>query len=142
MIGIIDEHNRLSGYRFVIVEYLLVGLLLGLLGVWYATLERFVDAATWLGMAANCAVIALIADATLRAGAADLGVLPLRHRSFRDAVRRDHPHMWLRTLLLVTITFVPFLVVAVSTVEMLRDGCTGSRSHRNVRSPATHRTSD
>jgi hypothetical protein len=32
MIAIFEEHNPLTGYRFVIVEYLLVGLLLGLLG--------------------------------------------------------------------------------------------------------------
>ncbi len=32
MIGIIEEHNLLSGYRFVIVEYVVVGLLLGPLG--------------------------------------------------------------------------------------------------------------
>lgn len=33
MIGLIEDHNLPTGYRFVIVEYVVVGLLLGL-GTW------------------------------------------------------------------------------------------------------------
>lgn len=128
MIRIIEEHNLLSGYRFVIVEYVLVGLLLGLLGAWYVSVGRLIDAMIWLGMTANCLVIALIADATLRTGAADLGMLPLRHKSFRQAARRDHPGLWRRTTTLILITFVPFLLGLLVLAETLRDALRGAPS--------------
>ena len=64
MISIIEEHNLLTGYRFVIVEYLLVGLLVGLLAQRYAVVGRPLDAVIWLGISVNSAVIVLLADAT------------------------------------------------------------------------------
>jgi len=59
MTEIIREHNYLTGYRFVIAEYGVVGAGLGLLVACYLAVGRFPDAFVWLGIVVNCALIAL-----------------------------------------------------------------------------------
>ena len=113
MIGIIREHNLLTGYRFVLVEYLTVSLLFGALGAYYLAVARWVDAAVWLGIVANCLLIAGIAAHSLWTGEKDFGTLPTRRREFRRAVAAGHPHLARRTVLLVTVTFIPWALVAV-----------------------------
>jgi hypothetical protein len=125
MIRIIEEHNVLTGHRFVIVEYVLVGLVLGMLGVWYAAVGRTLDAATWLGMTVNCAVIALLADAQLRSGASDFGTLPFRRPTFRREVLPSHPGLWRRMTALIVITFIPFAIAVLVLVETVRDALRG-----------------
>jgi hypothetical protein len=58
MTEIILEHNHLSGYRFVIAEYGLVGGGLGLLVAYHLAVGPFLDALVWLGTVVNCAAIA------------------------------------------------------------------------------------
>ena len=99
-----------------------------------------IDAVTWFGITANCAVIALIAHGTLRAGATDLGVLPLRHRRVREAIRRDHPHLWRRTTVLILVTFVPLLVGLLALAEALRDALRGMHLPAGVTLDAAART--
>ena len=122
MTGIIREHNVLTGYRFVIVEYAGVGLLLGLLGTYYLAVGRLLESALWLGIVVNCAVIALLALRDRRTGAPDLGLLPLRNRVVRARVGREHPGLARRTLLLILVTFMPYLLSALVVVEGLRGG--------------------
>jgi hypothetical protein len=121
VIALIEEHNLLTGYRFVIVEYLAVGLLVGLLGGWYAAAGRPIDAAVWLGIAVNSAVIVLLADAQLRSGARDFGSLPFRRAAFRREALPGHQQLWRRTTLLVLLWFAPFAVAALVLAETLRD---------------------
>lgn len=121
MIAIIEEHNLLTGYRFVIVEYLLVGLLLGVLGASYAVVGRLSDAAIWLGITVNCGVVVLIADAQLRTGCHDFGSLPFRSATFRNAIRSEHPGLWRRTTALVVLSMVPLAVAVLVLIERLRD---------------------
>src|SRR6476659_7073195 len=121
MIGSIEVHNLLTGYRFVIIEYLLVGVLLGLLGGWYAAVGRALDAAIWLGITVNCAVIALLADAQLRSGVRDFGSLPLRRAAFRREVLPGHPGLWRRTTLLVLLSFTPFAIAILVLAGTIRD---------------------
>jgi len=120
MIGIIREHNILTGYRFVIAEYAIVAGLFGALVAYYLAVGRFLDALTWLGIVVNCILIAALAVCAVRNGGVDFGTLPLRHREFRDRVGREHPHLLGRTLVLITITCVPFLLALVALVERLR----------------------
>ena len=124
MIAIIEEHNLLTGYRFVIIEYLVVGLLLGLLGSWYATVGRLPDAAIWLGIAINSAFIALLADAQLRSGVRDYGSLPLRKAAFRREVLPEHRGLWRRTTVLVVLSMTPLAVAVLVLAETLRDALT------------------
>ena len=121
MIAIIEEHNLLTGYRFVIIEYLLVGLLLGLLGSWYVAVGRMVDAAVWLGITVNCTVIVLLADAQLRSGRGDFGNLPFRRAAFRREVLPRHPGLWRRTTVLIVLSFTPFAIALLVLAETLRD---------------------
>ena len=93
MIEVVREHNRLTGYRFVIVEYALVGLVLGLLSAYYLAVGRLLDGLVWLGIVINCGVIPVLAIGDLRAGAADVGLLPLRNKAVRDSVAREHPRL-------------------------------------------------
>lgn len=124
MIALIEEHNLLTGYRFVILEYLLVGLLFGLLGTWYAAAGRALDAATWLGITVNCAVIALLAGGQLRSGARDFGSLPFRRAAFRRSVLPEHPHLWRRTTVLVVLSMTPLAVAGLVLAETLRSALT------------------
>lgn len=127
MIAIIEEHNLLTGYRFVIVEYLLVGLLLGLLGGWYAIAGRALDATIWLGISANCAVVLMLADAQLRSGRPDFGALPLRKAAFRRAVAEERPHLRRHAVGLVLIQMVPLMLTILVAVEIVRDAVLGPR---------------
>jgi hypothetical protein len=120
MTAIVREHNLLTGYRFVILEYLLVSLFLGALGTYYLLASRWIDAAIWLGIVANCLVISALAVAALRNGAADYGSLPMRRRGFRAEIGREHPHLGRRTTALVTVAFVPFLLVSLVVAERHR----------------------
>lgn len=113
MIGIIREHNLLTGYRFVLVEYLVVSLLFGTLGAYYLAVGRWLDAGIWIGIVANCLLIAGMAARSLWAGEQDFGTLPTRRRDFRHAIARDHPRLAWRTVALVTVTFIPWALVAV-----------------------------
>jgi sulfite exporter TauE/SafE len=121
MIAIIEEHNLLNGFRFAILEYLLVGLLLGLLGGWYASVGRPLDAAIWLGITVNCAAVAMLADAQLRAGARDFGTLPFRRAAFRREVLPRHPGLWRRTTALVLLSMTPLALAVLVLAETLRD---------------------
>lgn len=129
MTEIIREHNYLTGYRFVIAEYGVVGAGLGLLVAYYLAVGRFLDALVWLGIVVNCAVIALLAIIDLRDGATDLGFLPLRCKSFRDAVAREHPRLGRRTLGLITVGLVPYLLVCAVALERLRGQAPARESH-------------
>jgi sulfite exporter TauE/SafE len=117
MTDIVREHNLLTGHRFVIVEYAVVGLLLGLLGLYYVAVGRLLDSFVWLGMTLNCTVVAVLAISDLRAGAEDLGILPLRRREFRQAVAREHPNLGRRTSLLIVLTFLPCVLAAAVLAE-------------------------
>lgn len=122
MIRIVREHNELSGYRFVIVEHVLVGSGLALLGVYYLAVGRLIDAFVWLGIVVNCGLIAVLAIGDLRAGAVDRGLLPLRHRAVREAFARDHPGLQRRTLVLIAVTFVPCLLALRVVLDGGRTG--------------------
>jgi hypothetical protein len=122
MTGIVHEHNLLTGYRFVVVEYLAVSLGLGALGAYYVSVADWLDAAVWLGIVVNCLVIAGLSVAALRRGAHDFGSLPMRRRGFRQWVGREHPHLAWRTLALVTVTFVPFVLAVLVAAEAGRSG--------------------
>ncbi len=121
MMQIIREHNVLTGYRFVTFEYLAVSLVLAVLGAYYVAAARWLDAAVWFGIVANCLVIAGFAAAALRAGAADYGSLPMLRRAFRRQIALEHPHLGRHTVILVTITFIPLLLVLLVTATH-RDG--------------------
>ena len=90
MIGVVEEHNRLTGYRFVIVEYVTVGAVFGLLGGWYVVAGRPLDAFIWLGMRGQLrGGVALLAEAQLRGGAPDIGIRAMRDPGRRDRIRRE-----------------------------------------------------
>jgi len=117
MTGIVREHNLLTGYRFVIAEYGLVGLGVTVLVGYYLIAGRFVEAIAWFGIAVNSGIIALLAVASLRNGARDIGLLPLRERSFRETVGREHPGLGRRTLVLIAVWFAPYLLAALVLIE-------------------------
>ncbi len=68
MIGIVREHNLLAGNRFVIVEYTVVAIVLGLIGLEYLAVGRLIDAFVRLGIVVTCGVIAVLAVAILVEG--------------------------------------------------------------------------
>ena len=121
MIGIVREHNLLTGYRFVVVEYAAVSLLLSVLAGYYLVVGRWLDAAVWLGIIVNCLAIGALAAHSLRTGATDHGWLPLRHRAFRRRIGADHPHLARRATTLILVTFVPFLLVVLIGAEAAID---------------------
>lgn len=108
---IIRNHNRLAGFRFTLIEFLigaagLIGLALG-----FILVGRFPLALIAGGIALNCAAVA---GATL----ADRGAEgPVRRwtaafsPSDRAAILREHPHAQRDTWALAAITLVPLLVV-------------------------------
>jgi hypothetical protein len=121
VIGIVREHNLLTGYRFVVVEYAAVSLVLGALAGYYVIVGRWLDAAVWLGIVVNCLAIGALAFRSLRAGATDHGWLPLRDAAFRRKIGADHPHLSRRATALILVTFVPFLLVVLLAAEATID---------------------
>ncbi len=120
MTDIVREHNLLTGYRFTIVEFALVGLGLSGLVAWYLATGRFVEAVAWFGIVGNAGTMLVLAVDALRHGAMDLGPLPLRRRSFRDAVATSHPRLGRRTAVLVVALCVPYLVPVAVLAEQAR----------------------
>jgi hypothetical protein len=86
----------------------------------YLAAGRLVEALAWFGIVANCIVVAALAVDELRRGAVDLGSLPLRRRTFRDAVAREHPRLGRRTVALMAVGLVPYLLASAILVERLR----------------------
>ncbi len=119
MIAIVREHNRLNGYRFSLVEYGAIALGMSVLVAYYMASARWFDAAGWLGIVANFAVIAGHALAAIRSGAVDDGTLPLRRRTFREEVARHSPGIGRRTSLLIATQCVPFLLATSVVAERL-----------------------
>ena len=124
MRSIVREHNLLTGYRFVIVEYVLVSVVLGALGVYFLAVTRWIDAGIWLGIVVNLharlppwrsrrsAAARLRTTEAFRCDAASSGA----------RVGRDHPRLVRRTTVLVTITFIPFLLALLVIVDPDRAG--------------------
>jgi len=56
----IELHNRLNGYAFVIGEFVVIGVVIGGFGVYYAAHGRPLEAAVALGIVTNAAIIVLL----------------------------------------------------------------------------------
>ena len=113
MIGVVEEHNRLTGYRFVIVEYVTVGAVLASSAAgtsWLAA--RWMHSSGW-GQRQLRGELALLAEAQLRGGAPDIGIRAMRTGP-RDRIRREQPHLLRHTLALVTISMLPLLLLAMN----------------------------
>ena len=68
MFARIELHNRLNGYAFVIGEFVVIGVVIGGFGVYYAAHGRPLEAAVALGIVTNAAIIVLLCTRSLLRG--------------------------------------------------------------------------
>lgn len=123
MIERIEVHNRLNGYAFVIVEFVLVVALIGGFGAYYATHGRALEAVIALGIAANALVIVLLCLRSVWRGERGVG---LRRLYTDPAVKRQvmlaNPRLTADTMLITGAVLVPFILVLVMVWTAIRRG--------------------
>jgi hypothetical protein len=112
VIGRIEAHNRLNGYRFVIGEFALIGAVVGAFGIYYALHGAVVLGIVALGIVANSAVVIVLCARSLRRGEKSLGIWRIyTEPALRRTVMQEHPNLSTDTLLITAAILVPFAVV-------------------------------
>ena len=120
MIRRIREHNQLNGQTFSTVEFLIVALAAGFIGLGFLLHGRWVAAVLAIGIASNALVVTLFGIAALRRGERGESLRRLRDPAYRDRVKREHPTLARDTLVITVTVLLPFVMLALVMIETAR----------------------
>ena len=108
------EHNRLNGFWFVLIEFVLVALAAMFLAV--ATLlhgSRFWFA-VWCGVAVNAVAVCWTVAGQMIRGEQSQNLAESFSRTGRDRIRREHPDLGKHTLQIFAAVLVPYLLAILT----------------------------
>jgi hypothetical protein len=121
LLYIVREHNSLNGLRFVLIEFLLVvfaALLISSSGVLHGhVLVAFVG----VGISVNALAVIAIAIAQIRGRDKNEVLLKIRSSQFRAKAGQEHPNLGGHTLIVLVSCLVPFLLVALLSLQRARN---------------------
>jgi len=120
LLHMIREHNRLNGFRFVIIEFSVVNLAALFISVGGILNGKWPVALIGAGIAANAVAVIAIAVAQIRDREQSEGLLKLRSSQFRADIGQKYPKLSSHTILLLVSILVPLLLVALLYVQRLR----------------------
>jgi hypothetical protein len=121
LLYIVREHNSLSGLRLVVIEFLLVilaALLISSSGVLHG---RVLLAIVGIGVSVNALAVIAIALAQIRHHDKNEGLLKIRSSQVRAKVGQEHPNLGAHTLIVLVSVLMPFLLVAVLSLQRARN---------------------
>ena len=113
IVEMVDEHNILNGFRFVLLEFMIV--VCAALFIGYVGLKKgqWGFEAAGLGIAVNAAAICLTVIRQIRRGEHDLGLHETYFGKRRAEIHREHPARDRHTMQLCLVFLVPFLLAAM-----------------------------
>lgn len=117
LLHIIREHNRLNGFRFVVIEFSLVTLAAIFISVGGLLHRNWPMAFIGAGIAANAMAVIAIAVAQIRDHEQGDGLLKFRSAQFRADIRSQHPKLSTHTVVLVVSVLMPFLLAVLLYVQ-------------------------
>ena len=120
LLQMIREHNRLNGFRFVIIELFVVALAALFISVSGVLHGRWPVALIGTGIAANAVAVIAIAVAQMRDHEQSEGLLKLRSSQFRADIGQKYPKLSSHTVVLLVSILIPFLLVALLYVQRPR----------------------
>ena len=135
MRALIATHNRLNGFRFVVLEFGLIVLLVVPFGLYYALHARWLLALIALGIICNCAVVLTCTIRSLISGESDVGLRSLyTDQETRQRVAQEHPNLFRDTMLLVVAAVLPFVLSIWTGRELVQgDSSSGGAAAPTVR---------
>ena len=120
LLHMIREHNRLNGFRFVIIEFCLVTLAALFISVSGILHGEWPVALIGTGIAANAVAVIAIAVAQIRDHEQSEGLRKLRSSQFRADIGQKYPKLSSHTVVLLVSILIPLLLVALLHVQRLR----------------------
>lgn len=107
---ILNEHNTLNGFWFVLVEFIIVALVTICLGLLAIVRESLLWSIASFGVTINALTICATVIRQMRRGEQSGSIIQTYFGQEREAVRREHPNLGFHTLLLSVVTIIPFLL--------------------------------
>ena len=110
MLEIIHEHNLLNGFRFVLVEFIVVTAIASFVGGAGILRGNFVYAFFGFGIAANAIYVCTRVIQQLRRGEKDIGLYEVYFGPNKKLISEKYPDLSLHTAQLSVALLMPFLV--------------------------------
>src|SRR5689334_25428161 len=118
MRNIIQHHNRLNGLAFSIIEFGLIGLFASTFGTYYLLHHRLAMALISWGIALNSIPVVVYGLRQLfRDRAAGIRGGSFWDKNARVQLKKENPRMLRDTLILTTVTLLPFVSFAAVVFE-------------------------
>ena len=115
VISRVEVHNRLNGYIFVIVEFGLIGVVVGGFGAYYAGHGRLLEGLLALGVTTNAAVILFLSVRSLLRGEKGVGLWRIYTDStVRQRVMQENPRLSTDTLSITVAALIPFVLLVLA----------------------------
>lgn len=110
IVEILEEHNKLNGFKFVLVEFAVTSIVATFIA--YAGLSGagWLYVIAGLGVLANSISVAVSVIGQMRRGDKDLGLYSVYFGEGRGIVKLEHPNLGRNTSKLVVSLMVPFLL--------------------------------
>ncbi|HEU4966854.1 MAG TPA: hypothetical protein VFT53_05255 [Candidatus Saccharimonadales bacterium] len=114
----IKRHNTVNGFMFSFVEFALITLLIGGLGVYALLRSRTLVGAACLGIAANGFPVMFYSLRSLRAREKAIGLGNWMRASGRSLIAERYPETPVDTTVIVVATAVPFLALLLAFIDV------------------------
>ena len=121
------EHNRLNGFVFVLIEFSAVALASLFVSVATFIHGRFVWSVGSMGVVVNAIAVCATVVQQIRRGERSSGLMESFSPIGRRKIRREHPHLFKRTLQIAGAAVTPFLLAILTVVDRPSRSGTGSR---------------
>ena len=111
---ILDEHNTLNGFRFVLAEFIVVALAALFIGAATFRNGSILWTVVWIGVAVNAAAVCVTVVGQMRRGKRSNSFAESYSREGREKIRREHPNLGAHTLLIMGLVLIPFLLAMLT----------------------------
>ena len=122
MINRIKTHNILNGIIFSIVEFVVIDLIIAPFAIYYVVHGKVLYATISVGIILNCLMIVLFGLQQYKNKEKDVGIQHMFHKSVRERISREHPHLSNDTSVLVITMLLPFVMFIWVLYELLLNG--------------------
>ena len=122
MINRIKTHNILNGIIFSIVEFVVIDLIIAPFAIYYVVHGKVLYATISVGIILNCLMIVLFGLQQYKNKEKDVGIQHMFHKSVRERISREHPHLSNDTSVLVITMLLPFVMFIWVLYELLLKG--------------------
>jgi len=122
VIGRIEDHNRLNGYRFVSIEFGAMAAVVAPFGIYWLGNRNWPLAAVAVGIFVNCLVVCARSVRSLVRRERGVGLWrTYTDTATRQAVATSYPNLSADTAIVAIASLLPFVLAAAVALEALRN---------------------